>query len=139
MGLIILGILLIVVTSVVTLVVRAKTVTSLAPTVTLLVCAALSIFIVWSVWGVAYRHEHWATCMVTDKDRGGDGNSYRIYTSDCDTLANEDSLFRAKWNSSNLWQHIEPGKKHRFLIVGSRVPFFSQFANVLDVQPVPQG
>lgn len=91
--------------------------------------------IVWGVWGVSYRNEHWATCEVTGKDRGADDGSYRVYTRECDTLGNEDSLFRGKYNSSNVWQQIEPGHTYRFRIVGSRLPALSQFANILEVQP----
>ncbi|HVI69412.1 MAG TPA: hypothetical protein VM581_03045 [Magnetospirillaceae bacterium] len=138
MGLFILSLILVGVVAGVTLGVRYVSDTSLGPTLALIISLALSVFIVWGVWGVCYRHEHWATCEVTGKDRGGEDGSYRVYTKDCDTLANEDSLFRAKWNSSNVWQQIEPGKKYEFRIVGSRIPFFSQFANILEVRPAAE-
>jgi hypothetical protein len=87
------------------------------------------------VWSVSYRNMHWATCHVTGKDRGGQEGSYRVYTDECDTLGNEDSMFQGKWNSSNVWQQIEVGKTYQFRIVGSRIPVFSQFANILEVKP----
>lgn len=86
-------------------------------------------------WATTYRNEHWATCDVTGKDRGGQNGSYRIYTTNCDTLADEDSVLRGKYNSSNVWQQIPDKGRVQLLIVGSRVPFLSQFQNVLAVKP----
>jgi hypothetical protein len=86
-------------------------------------------------WATAYRGEHWATCHVTDKDRGGQDGSYRVYTTNCDTLANEDSVLRGKYDSSNVWQQIPDEGDIQVLIVGSRIPLFSQFANILEVKP----
>lgn len=57
-------------------------------------------------WATTYRGERWETCHVTGKDRGGNSGGYRIYTSNCDTLADEDSILRGKYNSSNVWQKI---------------------------------
>jgi hypothetical protein len=104
---------------------------------TALIGAIVIGFITMSIWGVSYRDKHWVTCHVTEKDRGGDDGSYRVYTSDCNTLGNEDSMFQGKHNSSNVWQEIKPGHSYRFLIVGSRIaPVISQFKNILEVQPV---
>lgn len=97
---------------------------------------ALASLVFAGVWATAYRHEHWATCHVTNKDRGGDEGSYRIYTSNCGVLADEDSLFRAKYNSADIWNRIPQQGDIRLQIVGSRWPFLSQFPNVIDAQPV---
>jgi hypothetical protein len=110
--------------------------------VTLVICLILSGLICWGVYSFCYKNEHWETCHVTKTDRGTDssGNSnYRVYTSDCDTLANEDSFFRQKWDSSNVWEQIQAGNIYRFRVVGVRVPWMSQFQNILEVQPAPAG
>jgi hypothetical protein len=85
-------------------------------------------------WATTYRNDHWATCHVTDKDRGGDNGSYRIYTSDCGQLANEDSTLRNKYNSADIWQLIPDKGVVQVRIAGSRAGFFSQFPNVFEVK-----
>lgn len=87
-------------------------------------------------WATTYRGERWETCHVTGKDRGGNSGGYRIYTSNCDTLADEDSILRGKYNSSNVWQKIPNQGDVQLLVVGSRIPIMSQFQNVLDARPV---
>lgn len=105
---------------------------------TLIICVVLSSLLVWWNWNTTYKNDHWATCHVTDKDRGGDNGSYRIYTSDCGQLANEDSMLRGKFNSADFWQEIPDEGVVRFRIAGSRIGFFSQFPNVFDVEKVEQ-
>ncbi|ASU81538.1 hypothetical protein CDO52_00905 [Nocardiopsis gilva YIM 90087] len=82
----------------------------------------------------AHYNERHVECTVTNKDRGGDDGSYRIYTEQCGVLANTDSLWHAKWDSADVWQGIEPGQTYRFHVVGWRFGFFSHFPNVLDVE-----
>jgi hypothetical protein len=106
----------------------------------LAVCLLITTGVSTWLWAVTYRHEHWATCHVTGKDRGKDNGSYRVYTTDCDTLGVEDSVFRMQFDASNRWQKIDQnGGTYQFLIVGSRIPVWSQFANILDVRPAPAG
>ncbi len=90
----------------------------------------------WWNWATTYQNDHWATCTVTGKDRGGDNGSYRIYTSDCGQLANEDSTLRAKFNSADIWQMIPNEGIIELRIAGVRWGFFSQFPNVFDVREV---
>ena len=88
----------------------------------------------------AYAHhdERTVTCTVTDKDRGGDSGSYRVYTEQCGVLANRDSLWRGKWDSADMWVEIEPGHTYRFTLVGWRFGFLSMFPNILDVDLVEE-
>jgi hypothetical protein len=106
--------------------------------VALLICVVLSAGAVTKVAG-ATRNPHWQTCTVNDKDRGGkDKGTYRIYTEQCDTLADEDSWINGKHNSSNLYGRIEVGHTYQFRIVGYRSGIGSHFANILDMREVPQ-
>jgi hypothetical protein len=86
------------------------------------------------LWSVTYRNDHWVTCHVTNKDKGENGRSYRIYTSDCGELSNEDSWLRGKSNSDAVWQEIPTEGAVRFRIAGSKLPFIS-LPNIFDVQP----
>lgn len=83
--------------------------------------------------GFANHNERVITCHVTEKDRGGDNGSYRVYTEDCGTLANRDQWFRGKTNSADVWNEIKPGQTQRFHVVGWRFELFSDFPNVLEV------
>lgn len=96
----------------------------------------LFITFVTSTWNyfTVYHGDHWAVCNVTGKDRGGDDGSYRIYTSDCGQLANEDSLLRAKFDSADIWQSIPDSGPVELRIAGFRNGFFSQFPNVFEVR-----
>ncbi|MEO8691334.1 MAG: hypothetical protein ABI397_00950, partial [Candidatus Saccharimonas sp.] len=80
-----------------------------------------------------YKNDHWATCHVTDKDRGGDSGSYRVYTNDCGQLSVQDSVLRDKYNSADIWQKIPKEGTIQVRVVGVRIGFFSQFPNIIDI------
>jgi hypothetical protein len=100
-------------------------------------CILLFGSVVWWNWATTYRDDHWATCHVTGKDRGGDDGSYRIYTSDCGQLANQDSVLRLKFDSADVWQQIPNQGPVELRIAGLRFGPLSQFPNVFDVREVP--
>ena len=108
---------------------------------TAIVCAAIvttvGILSSVGVYYSVYHNDHVAVCTITGKDRGGDDGSYRIYTSDCGTLANEDSMFRTKYNSADIWQQIPSKGRVELRIVGYRNGFLSQFPNIIEVRPAP--
>lgn len=99
---------------------------------------ALGVVAVGVDYAWSHNNEHDATCTVTGKDRGMDqnGNSnYRIYTSNCDTLGDSDSFWFGKWNSSDIFGQIEPGKTYVFHVAGVRSGWASSFANIITVKP----
>ena len=104
----------------------------------LIVCIVASTLLVWGNWMTTYRNDHWATCHVTGKDRGGDNGSYRIYTSDCGQLANEDSVLRGKFDSADVWQRVPDKGTVKLRIAGVRFGPFSQVPNVFDAEPVQE-
>lgn len=85
----------------------------------------------------SFYHEHTATCTVTGKDRGYNhetkSSEYRVYTKECGTLSNEDSLFRGKFSSGDVQGQLEEGKSYELTVVGPRIPFLSTFPNILEV------
>lgn len=86
-------------------------------------------------------HVEERTCTVSDKDRTSksDGSSdARVYTEDCGTLHVADSLLSWTWSSSDTYAEIQPGETYEFTTRGYRVPLFSMFPNVVDVEPVTQ-
>ena len=77
-------------------------------------------------------------CTVIDKEavKSGDGNQYRVYTQECQTLVVEDSLSQGRWNSADVYARIEPGERYEFRTGGYRNGFFSMFPNILEVNEV---
>jgi 4-amino-4-deoxy-L-arabinose transferase-like glycosyltransferase len=104
-----------------------------------LLCLLIGGVWIWWNWATIYKNDHWATCHITDKDRGADNGSYRVYTSDCGQLSNEDSLFRRKFNTADIWQEIPREGVVKLRIAGSRIPVFSHFPNIFEVEKVNQG
>ena len=102
----------------------------------LLLVAALIGGTVYGVSSALHREDAYA-CRVIDKEAvaSGDSNEYRVYTENCDTLTVSDSLFAQRWDSSNVYAQIQPGQTYDFHLQGYRVPFISQFKNILEVTP----
>lgn len=79
---------------------------------------------------------------VTDKDVKVKNNDskYLIYTKDKDNnvqvLEITDSILRRRFNSSDVYAVIEPGKTYKFTTVGYRIPIFSMYPNILKYQEV---
>lgn len=107
-----------------------------ATRVTAITCVVVFSFFSWLTYKVTYSNDRWITCTVTSKDRGADDGSYRVYTSNCGQLANEDSWLRGKVNSADVWQQIPEKGTVRLHVAGVRSGFFSQFPNIFAVEPV---
>lgn len=90
--------------------------------------------------GINAFHTRTMTCTVTDKDRTTkvvDGNSSsdaRVYTSDCGTLSVGDSWLSWTFSSADTYAEIEEGETYEFTTRGFRVPFFSMFPNIVEVE-----
>ena len=49
---------------------------------------------------------------------------------------NTDSLIEFKFNSSDFQAKLEPNKKYKLKVYGWRIPFLSQYENIIKVQPL---
>lgn len=107
-----------------------------AASVVAIICILVFGTTTWWNWATTYRNDRWETCHVTGKDRGGKDGSYRVYTSDCGTLVNEDSTLRRKYNSADIWQKIPSKGVVELRIAGMRAGFLSHFPNIFDVREV---
>ncbi len=86
------------------------------------------------------------TITVTDKeriiDRNGDSvdSKYLIFgdTTEGESLVfeNTDELFRGKFNSSNMQGKLKEGHTYEVTVVGWRIPFLSQYQNIIEVEEV---
>ena len=93
----------------------------------------LIISIIWSL------NSHTYILTVTDKDRINKSNTsyYLVYGDDDDgntvVLKNKDSLWRWKWNSSDIQGQLKEGKTYEITVTGYRVPIFSQYENIINI------
>lgn len=95
--------------------------------------------------------EHWETVTITDKDikNKSEDSKYLIWA-DKVTPCNyceepkstvyeiTDSLFKGRWDSSDLYGSIEVGKTYEIRIAGQRWPFFSMYQNIYEVKEVKE-
>ncbi len=65
------------------------------------------------------------------QDQNGNGAKYLFYTEQ-GTYENTDSLLNGKFNSSDLYGEVEGGKTYDCKVYGWRIPFFSQYPNVVS-------
>jgi hypothetical protein len=86
------------------------------------------------------RTQEVITITVTDKERvctsRGETVScdYRVYTP-LETFVNKDSMLFTKFNSADVQGGLQPGESYEVRVVGWRIPFFSQFRNIVEVEP----
>ena len=76
-----------------------------------------------------------ATIEITDKERITDGNSskYLIFGKD-ETFENVDSFWNGKFNSSDIYGKLEPGKTYDCKVYGWRIPYFSSYRNIIECE-----
>ena len=72
---------------------------------------------------------------VKDKERvvnrNGQGSKYLVWSED-ETFENVDSLFKGKFNSSDLYGKLEIGKTYNCRVYGWRNSFFSMYRNIIE-------
>lgn len=75
------------------------------------------------------------TTTVTDKwvKNNGDSGKYLIST-DEGVYEVTDSLWKMRFDSSDVYAGIEVGETYTFEIAGVRSPFFSLYPNIYEVQ-----
>lgn len=83
-----------------------------------------------------YYKEESIVITVKDKERvanrDGDGAKYLIWSEDGETFENVDSLFKGKFNSSDLYGQLERGKKYKCKVYGFRSGFWSMYRNLIS-------
>ncbi|TNE32767.1 MAG: DUF1523 family protein [Alphaproteobacteria bacterium] len=91
-----------------------------------------------------YGTQDHVTFTVTDKDRitTGSGESisskYIVSTKDAsgkiEVFENTDAWLQGKFNSSDVQAELEVGKSYEADVYGWRLPFFSTYRNIVDVE-----
>ncbi len=65
-----------------------------------------------------------------------EGSSKYLVFGEKEVYQNTDSLWNGKFNSSDFYRDIEPGKTYRFRVYGWRVPFLSWYRNIIAYEQV---
>ena len=108
------------------------------------VCVVIIVLIVVAIiFGDAYignRNPRYVHAEVTDKTvkNYDDKGKYLIFTEDengnVQVYAVEDSFVQFRFNSSDEYAKIKVGETYTFKVVGSRIPFLSEYPNIVDIQ-----
>jgi len=61
---------------------------------------------------------------------------YLVWTEQNEVFEIADSVLFWRWNSSDVYGQIEPGKTYRLRVVGWRVPILSWYRNILEARPI---
>jgi hypothetical protein len=87
----------------------------------------------------SFRMER-GTFTVKEKSAVTNGNShtYLIFT-DKTTYEIDDTLWKWRWNSSDVYGKMEVGKTYEADLQGVRWPFFSMYQNILNPVEVTKG
>lgn len=64
--------------------------------------------------------------------KGGD-SKYLVFTEN-EVFENTDTLLRFKFDSSDIYNEIEVGKKYKARVYGWRVRFLSWYRNIVDLE-----
>lgn len=94
--------------------------------------------------GVAYHSStKWhADMVVTEKERIAEqrGGKYLVFAEDSDgnitVFRCTDTVWFWRWNASDTYGSIRVGETYRFKTAGWRIPFFSMYQNILEIEPV---
>lgn len=77
---------------------------------------------------------------VIDKGYGGSHSKYIVWIEDNEgtqyELSNSDQLLRGKFNSSTIQGKLKEGSTYQFTVTGWRIPFFSEYPNIIDYELV---
>lgn len=86
---------------------------------------------------VNYSSVEHTTITIKDKERitSGQDSYYLVYTED-EVFKNIDSLFFTKFDSSDVYRKLDVGKTYNVKVNWFRIPLFSMYRNILEVNVV---
>lgn len=88
----------------------------------------------------SYYGEKTYTATVTDKDikNYSSSSKFLVFTKTEDgqtrVFSMEDSLVEGRWNSADDYAEIEIGETYNFTVIGWRIPFMSEYENIIEFQ-----
>lgn len=112
-----------------------------------LTAIALAIIAVIAVPVISSTNDHAYTVTITDKERvttrvaeGQTDSKYLIYGEDEDgktyVFEDTDTLFRGKFNSSDVYGALKEGETYELTVIGFRVHIFNWYENIIGFKVV---
>lgn len=96
---------------------------------------------------ISFSNDHAYTVTITDKERvttqvaeGQTDSKYLIYGEDENgktyVFEDTDTLFRWKFNSSDVFGALKEGETYELTVIGFRVHIFNWYENIIDFKAV---
>lgn len=87
---------------------------------------------------VEYQNEETIEITVKDKyiKRNGDTDLYLVASEEGETYKIEDLVFKGKFNSTDLYNELEAGKKYKITTTGIRLQYFSMYKNINKIEQI---
>mgnify|MGYP000581718422 FL=1 len=112
-----------------------------------LTAIALVVIAVITVPVINFTNDHTYTVTITDKERvttqvaeGQTDSKYLIYGEDKNgktyVFEDTDTLFRWKFNSSDVYGALKEGETYELTVIGFRVHIFNWYENIIDFKAV---
>lgn len=98
--------------------------------------------ICFTIYAITMDYQNKEVIEITVKDKyvkRTDGTDlYLVATEEGETYKIEDLFFRFKFNSTDLYNELEIGKKYKVEVTGVRIPFFSMYKNINTVELIDE-
>lgn len=112
-----------------------------------LTAIALVVIAVIAVSVISFTNDHAYTVTITDKEcvttqvsEGQNDSKYLIYGEDENgktyVFENTDTLFRGKFNSSDVYGALKEGETYELTVIGFRVHILNWYENIIDFKVV---
>lgn len=112
-----------------------------------LTAIALVVIAVIAVPVINFTNDHTYTVTITDKERvttqvaeGQTDSKYLIYGEDKNgktyVFEDTDTLFRGKFNSSDVYGALKEGETYELTVIGFRIHIFNWYENIIDFKVV---
>lgn len=112
-----------------------------------LTAIALVVIAVIAIPVISFSNDHAYTVTITDKERvttqvaeGQTDSKYLIYGEDENgktyVFEDTDTLFRWKFNSSDVFGVLKEGETYELTVIGFRVHIFNWYENIIDFKAV---
>ena len=112
-----------------------------------LTAIALVVIAVIAIPVISFSNDHAYTVTITDKERvttqvaeGQTDSKYLIYGEDENgktyVFEDTDTLFRWKFNSSDVFGALKEGETYELTVIGFRVHIFNWYENIIDFKVV---
>lgn len=112
-----------------------------------LTAIVLAVIAVIAVPVINFSNDHTYTVTITDKERvttqlakDSIDSKYLIYGEDENgktyVFEDTDTLFRGKFNSSDVYGALKKGETYELTVIGFRVHIFNWYENIIDFKAV---